>query len=204
MRSIRERLIEAIDDNGGYDKFALAYDVGLDRCDFRPAALEKIIKRDYDPDFEFFSYYDDQRMYDLVYRQAEEDVRSTLDKDKGDYLEYPLDVMIRHGLPTDKRDCSFNAAYGLYGRGGRHLCVEEFDGKKLPGNLADILREPEDCCRRGFTNWWCRRLLAAMETWDEEFTQKRVAEIAQDFAAWELYEFNCLNIREAQRVALMP
>lgn len=204
MRNIRERLAQAIDDNGGYDKFPLSYNVGLYHVDYRLSSLEKIIKRDHDPDFEFFVYQDDQRMYDLVFQDAEESVRWSLDEGSECYREYPLSVMTRYGITTAKGDCSFDAKYGLYGRGGKHLCVEEFDGKDLPRHLADILRNPEESSYYSFTNQWCRRLLAAMEVWDEEFTQQRAAEAVQDSAAWHLYSWNEGNLKQAQQLALMP
>jgi len=85
---------------------------------------------------------------------------------------------------------TYGVEFGLYGRGGKHLCVESFEGKSLQlssDDLADAIRNDED---GSYPNKWCQRLLAMLTEWEQCFTSRN--------ASAEL-EYLCAE-RMAQRV----
>jgi hypothetical protein len=88
----------------------------------------------------------------------------------------------------------FDVRFGLYGRGGKHLCVESFEGVDLASTSADDLADGIECYTGGdYSNRWCRNLLAMMGEWEQQFTTKVVRDeaeyqaagyIAQDVTEW--------------------
>jgi hypothetical protein len=89
----------------------------------------------------------------------------------------------------------FDVTFALYGRGGKHLCVTQFEGVPLDSSdysFEDKLRASpgDDAYVPRMTNLWCRKLLAMIEEWDVCFTEKNASA-----------EMDCLAVyRMEQRV----
>jgi hypothetical protein len=237
MKKIRERLADAIESQGGYstryDSFALEYCVGLYHVSSDMKDLLPLARSIQGEDFELFALPDTDEL-DRFFTQAQETLADSLqDTDISSYREYGKSISIRHGLTytnwprkfskekpnkdswasrgghfiTNLADNSFTASYGLYGRGGKHLCVEEFEGKSLKVSnetLADRLRDDSECEYHGYSNQWCRKLLAAMDLWSFEFTSKKASEEMQEQIAWELVSWSEWQEAGAKDEALIP
>ncbi|HEX6826691.1 MAG TPA: hypothetical protein VF077_10290, partial [Nitrospiraceae bacterium] len=70
------------------------------------------------------------------------------------------------GLGADK---PFEVEFCFAGRGGKHLCIEKFEGISLnQRDLIDNLLDPEEA----WPTLWVRQLLGMIEEWDLCFTQE--------------------------------
>ncbi len=92
-------------------------------------------------------------------------------KKEGDVCGYPAKVS---GWWIVNPYCneSYSVKFGLYGRGGKHLCIESFEGVRLDmsaDQLADAIRNDEDGT---YSNKWCQRLLCMVVEWEKCFTSK--------------------------------
>lgn len=85
---------------------------------------------------------------------------------------------------------NFDAKFGLYGRGGKHLCIEEFEGVKLKLSNQELIESIEDPDRYygapDYSNTWCRNLLAMMTEWEVMFTSKNASKELEYQMAYRL------------------
>jgi len=83
-------------------------------------------------------------------------------------------------------DKPFEVEFGFYGRGGKHLCIEKFEGISLNDReLIDNLTDPEEA----WPTLWVRQLLGMIEEWDLCFTEKAVQSEARYLLAFRFAEF---------------
>ena len=78
----------------------------------------------------------------------------------------------------------FEVGFCLEGRGGKHVCVTDFEGVDLrqsSDDLAEAIRAGD-----AGTNLWCRKLLAMMDVWDEALTSEAAEGEAEYQAASRL------------------
>ena len=101
---------------------------------------------------------------------ALEDMRYSLDE-FDTYRYVSPGVYEKHGLPNDTM---FDVEFELYGRGGKHLCITEFEGRKLASIDAEDLRDTEYREENGISDDWCRKLLAYIEEAGEMFSRESV------------------------------
>lgn len=207
---------------GRGETYAIEYNVGLYYVDLSPEKMHKLAVEQGYTDLPLIDFPWDQNS-EFEYAQQDA-ARSIYDGDDCTYRSYGVAESIRFGLPYfteyHKRkikrrtnECAyypakvsgwiiespyanveFEVEFGLYGRGGKHLCVTEFEGRKLnmtSDTLADDILNSEDHGYNGYTNKWCQKLLAMMHVWEEYFTpHKASAEI--EFQA--AYSFSHLLI----------
>jgi hypothetical protein len=214
--------------------FALEYCVGLYSVSNAYEDLLAGARSINNDEFELFMEPDDNDM-SMFYTQAQESLSEAIcDKDNDSYKQYTKTTAIKYGLSyevwpkkftkerapagqwyekkgkgyiTNSVSTTFDATYGLYGRGGKHLCIEEFEGRTLEVSneeLAERLRDDESCAYHNYTNQWCRRLLAAMEEWEVDFTSKKASEAMQEQMAWEMSSWSEWAEHEAIEAALVP
>lgn len=225
MNTYRLMLADAIENNGGYcsdrwTRYAIEYNVGLYYVDLSPENMYKIALKEGHTDRPLIEFeWNEDSEYEWAQQNA---ARGIMDGDDCCYNSYDVPTSIRFGLPyfTKRRyakrtnECAFYPAkvsgwmikdqyanvefeveMGLYGRSGKHLCITEFEGRKLnmsSDDLAEAIREDDD---GSYSNKWCQNLLAMMTLWEEYFTPRKAsAEIeyqaAHSFAvlleeAWE-------------------
>jgi len=81
------------------------------------------------------------------------------------------------GLGADK---PFDCKLGNYGRGGKHVCLEEFDGRNLKDVRNDDLATMVEGCDTydNCSLTWCRRLMGMLDEWDEMFLPANVERAA--------------------------
>lgn len=101
---------------------------------------------------------------------AIEDMRCGLDE-YDTYRYVAPEVYEKYGLPGDTM---FDVKFELHGRGGKHLCITEFEGRKLAGIDAEDLRDAEYQEEVGVSDDWCRKLLAYIEEADKMFSRESV------------------------------
>lgn len=80
----------------------------------------------------------------------------------------------------------FDVKFGIYGRGGKHVVLTEFEGRDLDmssKDLAEAIREDEEGL---YPNEWCRKLLMMMDDWDEMITSKAAREEGEYLATEQL------------------
>lgn len=67
---------------------------------------------------------------------------------------------------------AYSVEFGLHGRGGKHLCIESFEGVRLNMSaceLSDAIRNDDS---GDYSNKWCQRLLCMLVEWEQCFTAK--------------------------------
>ncbi|WP_454735418.1 hypothetical protein [Cupriavidus necator] len=98
----------------------------------------------------------------------------------------------------------YRAEFSLAGRGGKHLVVDEFDGKTLRGwsadDLAETLLNNEECHYHGFTNQFCQGLLAMLDEWTQCFTS-RITSNEMEFLAADQYAQRVLEVLASEEFA---
>ena len=227
MRTIKQRLIEELNKNAGYysdhTHFAIEYNVALHYADTTVENLIKVARRDLEGDFELFEEPDEHLLSDF-WQQAQESLGWSLGRDCSNYRSFTEEACRFAGLTykswprkyvkedknsphasarswtTSESTPEFDAEYGLYGRGGKHLCVTEFQHKDLTistVNLTERLEDDEECRYYGYTDQWCRELLAAMQIWKEEFTPKAASAELETQVAWELLSWSSERASES-------
>jgi len=70
---------------------------------------------------------------------------------------------------------TYTVEFSLYGRCGKHLCVESFEGVSLrisSDDLADAIRNDDN---GSYPNKWCKRLLAMLTEWEQYFTSSNAS-----------------------------
>ena len=216
MNTYRRLLAEAIERNGGYsrgyhDRYPIEYDVSLWRADLDVDHVYKKMceTHGYLPPITGLEWDEEQ-----IWRWTQEDLYHSLDCDA--YRTYSTDTAKRFGLPYHRfpqrykrrtNECAYYPAklagwrredpyipeyydvkFELAGRGGKHLVVTEFQGRRLEGfssdELAERIRESE--CET-YSNVWCNRLLAMMHEWDKCFTPEAAADEMEYQAADRMY-----------------
>jgi len=75
--------------------------------------------------------------------------------------------------------------FEFMGRSGGHLCVTEFEGRKLADFLDYNLYEEGDPYD-DYEEHWCQKLLAMIDEWDQCFTSEAVNKEAAYLTAWEI------------------
>lgn len=207
MNTWRKLLANKIEANCGYGdrwaRYAIEYNVGLYYVDLSPEHMYELAVKEGHTDLPLVEFeWNEDSEYEWAQQNA---ARGILDGDDCCYNSYDVPTSIRFGLPyfTKRRyakrtnECAFYPAkvsgwmikdqyanvefeveFGLYGRGGKHLCITEFEGRKLnmsSDDLAEAIREDDD---GSYSNKWCQNLLAMMTLWEEYFTpQKASAEL---------------------------
>lgn len=206
MNKWRILLAEKIAANGGYcadrwTRYAIEYNVSLDRVDLSPEHMYELATWEEHTNLPLIDFpWNQDNEFEWAQQCA---ARGVMDGDDCAYRSYGADTAIRFGLPyyTKRRykkrtnECAyypakvsgwiiegqyanveFEVEMGLYGRGGKHLCIAEFEGRKLDRTSDDlveaILEVSED---NYFTNKWCQKLLAMMHVWEEMFTPTRAS-----------------------------
>ena len=87
------------------------------------------------------------------------------------------------GLGADK---PFEVEFCFAGRGGKHLCIEKFEGVSLnQRDLIDNLTDPEEA----WPTLWVRQLLGMIEEWDLCFTRQAVEAEARYLLAFRFAEY---------------
>lgn len=104
----------------------------------------------------------------------------------GDTAYYPAKVS---GWVIVNPYCNetYRVGFGLYGRGGKHLCIESFEGVGLDmcsDDLAEAIRNDDG---GNYSNKWCQRLLAMIAEWDQCFTSKNASAELEYQCADSLY-----------------
>lgn len=223
--SLRRLCADAIRSNAGYSRhyesFPLSWEVGLYDADLSLDNIYKVMleKHGYQPpptDIEWDP--NDQWSW------AQEDMCDNLFHANDAYCTYSPATAKRYGLDyyrfpkryvrrTEKDRCyypagkdgwklenpyvckQFDVEFGLEGRGGKHLVIRSFEGRKLEGltskDLADKLMETDGSTRyygsQEYSNYWCRNLLAMIDEWDKCFTSKIASDELEYLAAFRLY-----------------
>ena len=90
---------------------------------------------------------------------------------------------------------AFNVTFELSGRGGKHICVTEFEGQSLCGDREDLLQAIREgdggevfglTHRHTYSNQWCVKLLAMMDEWDKMFNSTAADEEGEYLATEDL------------------
>lgn len=195
-RSVRIRLADALESNGGYYcrdvHAALSWDVSLWNYNMHlilhhlavegqwfvnEAAMRlqyPLIEREV------------ERLLEMVHPWAQETMCENLDNDDGLKMWSPV-TAAKHGFDYtgDGAEKTFDVEFGLYGRGGKHLCVTEFKGRKVDRDLIDVLREVGESYHC-VPNLWCRQLLAMIEEWNQCFSREAVLREYNYQLAWQI------------------
>lgn len=95
----------------------------------------------------------------------------------------------------------FDVTFGLAGRGGKHLVVEEFEGHRLDMSANDLAERIRDDDAGNYSNRWCTYLLAMMGEWDAMFTSKIASAELEYQAAFRMYS-ELYDQAQAWRTAL--
>ncbi len=206
MNTYRLMLADAIENNGGYyadrwARYAIEYNVGLYHVDLSKEHMYELAVKHGLTDR---PYVEIEWNEDSEFEWAQQNAaRGIMDGDDCCYNSYDVPTSIRFGLPyfTKRRyakrtnECAyypakvsgwmikdqyanveFEVEMGLYGRGGKHLCVSKFEGIKLDmssADLAEAIRDTEE--DQGYSNKWCHKLLAMMHVWEEMFTPEKAS-----------------------------
>lgn len=187
--SVRERLAVAIELNGGYNHWALSWNVSLHgvRADEVIAAM---VNEHYQNEFDLMVRYpevkalveshmeDPQTSTDVV-----ENMRSSLD-DGDTFRMWCPEIAAKHGFEYKGKgaESPFNVGFAFEGRQGKHLVVTRFEGLELTKHLMPEITDP--CSTNRPTNLWCRKLLGMIEEWGRCFTPQAVKEEEAHALAW--------------------
>lgn len=82
----------------------------------------------------------------------------------------------------------YRADFGLYGRCGKHLCVESFEGRSLKMSADDLAEAIRNDDRGDYPNKWCQRLLAMLTEWNSCFTSHKASAELEYIAADQLVQ----------------
>lgn len=189
----RHLLYKALAENGGYDKYPVAYTVKLWHVDSSVDAVYAAIEGEkpaMHPDLD----WDADREYDW----AQEDLYRGL-KDWDSYKMLSPSVAKRYGIQTEsplaqigKRfklksaskcyypskhpsfvkvvdDTPYDVKFTCEGRGGSHVCIDEFEGRDMRKFSKELLLDEDSS---NYSNWWCQKLLAMMHEWETCLTSK--------------------------------
>lgn len=192
---------------GYHDRFAISYEVGLYYADTDIDHIAQVAAEHHGLDLKLFEVVRDQLDWDedQHWRWAQGDMAEDLNDDYA-HNTYGPDTASKFGLPyrafprkykrqTDEMayypstkagwilvdpyiNLDFDVKFGLYGRSGKHLCVESFEGIDLTQSSESLVEEilSEDTYySSGYSNVWCRNLLAMMHEWEEMFTSKKAS-----------------------------
>jgi len=157
---------------------------------------------------------------DDIYLQEQSYLCHSLNDDDG-RRTYSPKTAARYGLPyhtsfpkkyrrkTDDDQCFYSAdkpgwirvnpyccdyyavKFGLHGRGGKHLCVESFEGRDLGMSSDDLigqLLDEDGTYYHCIPNAWCQKLLAMIQEWKVMFTPKAASDELEYQAAYRLSE----------------
>jgi hypothetical protein len=97
-----------------------------------------------------------------------------------------------------------NWSFGLYGRGGGHLCMEECEGLDLrcsPEELEERLLETEDNSQPVISADVVRKLFIICVQNSVELTPRKASEAVEYSAAWRLWTMAEGEIEEAEKLA---
>lgn len=202
---------------GYHDRFAVSYEVGLYYIDLSLSHLERLARKEHNaaewgapPAIE----WDENRVFESIQWQMceglnDDDGNRTLSPETAarcgfayntptglkyysrivpgkDFAYHPAKVA---GWKIVNPYCApfFEVTFGLYGRGGKHLCVTEFEGKSLDNISADDLADAIENDDSGdYPNRWCRSLYAAMLDWGQTFTERNASAEMEYLAAMQL------------------
>lgn len=81
----------------------------------------------------------------------------------------------------------FDVSWEFHGRGGKHLCLTEFEGRSLEHSsedLAEMIRNPDNAAN--YSNEWCQKLLAFIHECDLCFTHQAVEQEWEYQASYRL------------------
>jgi hypothetical protein len=176
MNKIRELLARAVERNGGYDSVysntvSLAWNVKVHSTDFfdMEEVFDQAVEQgDADPDHKR-SLSKLEFDLDELGTWALDNVREFAFDDQGLSMMSP-DVARRYGLD---HSAMYDAEFCFVGRSGGYVGVEKFEGKRLDcraDQLARRLRDNDECQYYGYSNEWCRKLLAMITEWGKCFT----------------------------------
>ena len=213
-------LADKIEANAGYssgyhDHFAIEYSVGLWNVDLGKDHIFEVACEEHGavPPLTGLEWDENQ-----VYYMAQERMCQGLNDDDGQ-RSYSPKTAIKYGLPYHRfplkyvrksNECAyypakkggwiledpycceyFDVTFGLYGRGGKHLCVEEFEGHKLNRRNEDLVEELRTPCawdQGGYSNKWCVKLLAMMEEWETLFTTQNASKEMEYQVAFYMHQ----------------
>lgn len=82
---------------------------------------------------------------------------------------------------------SYDVEFGLYGRGGKHLCIEAFEGVRMDMSADDLAYAIRNDEAGDYSNKWCQRLLAMMAEWEQCFTPEAASAELEYQCASSLY-----------------
>lgn len=217
MNKYRHMLADAIESNCGYsrgywDRWAISYEVGLYYADLDLDNIYQVMLKEhgYLPPPTSIEW-DEQQVWNtvqemMVWGLNDDDTNRTYSPDTAKryglgYYRYPQKYKRRTNecafYPAKKegwiRDdpyiCEyFDVKFGLAGRCGKHLVVEEFEGRSLAVSadaLAEDIRD-DDC--GNYSNHWCVRLLAMMDEWESIFTSRNASKEMEYQAAFLLHQ----------------
>lgn len=218
MANTYRRLVaQAIRNNGGYNssyhtRFPLSFDVSMYRVNLNENHIRSLAKES-NPDLPDVQIeWDPEQMW----YQIQDELVNSLDSDC--YYMMLSDIARRTGFSVKSQfrfyrrikpgtaaghpagiegweivnpyiDNKVSATFELYGRCGKHLCIAEFEGRKLSGWDADDLASAIETDDSGqFSNSWCQRLYAMILTWDKEFNPTAVKAEGEYLAADQYYQ----------------
>jgi hypothetical protein len=187
----RQKLAEKVACIGGYSRsreaaFPLEFTVycspSLDAADIKPLLVEYghfINEADIElqhPDFdEWFRHtYSDYALMQF----AQEQVVEGLSSDEGMCMWSP-ETAKKYGFDYkgDGAERGFECSFGNYGRGGKHVCVERFEGVDFSEMSNDRMLEiindmsqPGGTLDQSFSNRWVRQLCGMLDEWAQVFT----------------------------------
>lgn len=205
----RGLLIEALIDNGGYgghrrgESSSIAYDVPLYGVDASYDNIRKVMLEHFPATSGYPPLpeedWDENRMFEIA---ADDARRQVLGGDDIYYRTLSPATARRYGL---REDIEFEVAFSLEGRGGKHLCVTEFEGRDLYDlDLVEALQEQTgenvNHSYGRFTNEWCRRLLAVMSEWEQLFTRKNAEAEVEHQLAFQMM-LKCCDLQDAAEAA---
>ena len=189
--NIAHKLADAIESNGGYysrhNMWPLSWDVSVwsrrtvkdiarlyieeSRDEDRAAVAVALVTSESDNLSGRYVKLEVKRFnLDQAGDWAIESMRYSLDEDDT-YRYVSPEVYEKHGLPNDTQ---FDVEFELYGRGGKHLCITEFGGRRLAGIDAEDLRGAEYLEEHGISDDWCLKLLAYIAEADKMFSRESV------------------------------
>lgn len=191
-RWLRAKLADRIKANGGrhdrHDSFALSwcvryYGTLITAAEAKAALVEyEHVINEADlllqmPDFEEEFTLD---MANAMWDYAQEHLQDDLHSDEGLRMWSP-ETARRYGFDYTGpgADRPFEMALGSYGGGGggKHVCLTEFEGRKLKGfnrEFAEMVQGHgnPDSSYPMLPNLWCRQLMGIMDELDEALTEE--------------------------------
>lgn len=199
-RNFRTILADKIESNGGYfdrdGRHVLSWCVpaygpayGLGPLDI----VQELVKQgDFtSPADVLLRFPDVEKIWDgwfntssYFYEHLAEDMQSSV-HDAETYRMWSPDIARKYrfsytGLGAEK---PFAATFEFRGRGGKHLCVTEFDGVALSGRNFDASELPT------YPILWVRRLCGMIEEWDKCFTPQAAQDEARYLSVWRFAQW---------------